>query len=167
MPGHQLSAKVVVTAKQPDSYGLMTSGVTFGPDYADGANASWAARTPTLDLTMSVVDDVAQHIEQGARYTLLLTPDDPADDDQLLTIDDTRSPAVLDYRDRFGSAHLPPGVPHNVMDAFRDVAQRLVDELPDSSLLVHGLHGLWKAKNEAVLAAVRIVKSRAADGDDT
>lgn len=44
--------------------------VSFGPDYADGANAEWARWTPGLSLSMGLRGAVADRFEVGKAYTL-------------------------------------------------------------------------------------------------
>jgi hypothetical protein len=47
-----------------------TASLSFGPDYADGRNAEWAAATPHLNVQMTVKGAVADLFEQGRPYTL-------------------------------------------------------------------------------------------------
>lgn len=68
------TAKVTVTAKQPAGDGQTRLG--FSPDYADGANAEWARYTPSLSLSMVVLDQVAAQFKEGQHLTLLFTEDD-------------------------------------------------------------------------------------------
>lgn len=49
--------------------------IAFMPDYGEGRNASWAAATPNLQLTLTVREDVAQLFTVGASYTLTFTPE--------------------------------------------------------------------------------------------
>lgn len=46
------------------------TGLTFCPDYADGANSEWARNTPTLNLSMSVIGSVGALFETHKTYTL-------------------------------------------------------------------------------------------------
>lgn len=57
----------------------VNSTVTFGPNYADGRNAEWAAATPNLSLSLVVRGDVADRFESGKCYTLTFEPDDTPD----------------------------------------------------------------------------------------
>lgn len=77
-----------------------------------------------------------------------------------------RHPAVREYLDRFETAHLPEGLPRQVMQSYRDLVVALLGLLPgDSPVLTSALHDLWRSKNEAVLAAVRVVKGGSAAGE--
>lgn len=67
-----VTAKVACTSKQPAWEGAST--LSFGPDYADGRNAEWAAATPALSLSMTVNGDVADAFELGGKYTLSFEP---------------------------------------------------------------------------------------------
>mgnify|MGYP000547578691 CR=1 FL=1 len=68
------TAKVVCTAKGPAGDGQSRLG--FSPDYAAGRNAEWApSDTPTLSLSMTVVEGVAAKIAMGQAITLLFTED--------------------------------------------------------------------------------------------
>lgn len=67
------TAKIVCTAKTPAGDGQTRLG--FSPDYADGRNAEWAQYTPALSLAMTVLDRVADKIEQGQPITLLFAED--------------------------------------------------------------------------------------------
>lgn len=158
------TAKILCTYRR-DQADTGTTVLSFGPDYAHGANAEWAESTPSLDLRMTVVQEVAARFQTGQAFTLTFEPDDDEHEGQAavdeqaeppgLVIADTRWPAVREYRAAFDSAHLPPGLPRTIMDGYRAAAQLLVDRLPDSARLVHGLHQLWQSKNEVVYAAVR------------
>lgn len=48
--------------------------LSFMADYADGANAAWAAATPALSLQMTVQPEVARLFDLGGKWTLTLTP---------------------------------------------------------------------------------------------
>jgi hypothetical protein len=69
----EITAKVKLTSKT-----LYTGSqqLVFGVDYADGKNKSWAAPTPTLNLTMTVKNEVADAFELGGSYTLTFSPSD-------------------------------------------------------------------------------------------
>jgi hypothetical protein len=67
-----ITAKVVCSTKTESA---ASTALQFYPDYADGANAQWAASTPTLSLSMTVRGDVADQFEAGQHYTLTFTPD--------------------------------------------------------------------------------------------
>lgn len=68
----EVTAKVKCSSKAPAWEGAAR--LSFEPDYQDGRNAEWAAATPHLSLSMTVVDSVAEHFEQGGKYTLTFTP---------------------------------------------------------------------------------------------
>lgn len=70
-----ITAKVVCATKEESASATRLS---FYPDYADGANSSWAASTPTLALTMTVRGDVADQFAPGQPFTLTFTPDTPS-----------------------------------------------------------------------------------------
>lgn len=73
-PGTAVTARVVCSNKGEDtSYG---TAVTFSADYADGRNAAWAAATPALSLTMTLMGEVADNFTPGGRYTLTFTETD-------------------------------------------------------------------------------------------
>lgn len=67
------TAKVTCTAKSPAGEGQTRLG--FSPDYRDGRNAQWARYTPTLSLTMTVLDSVAERFAMGQAVTLLFAED--------------------------------------------------------------------------------------------
>lgn len=50
--------------------------VTFVPDYEGGRNAEWAAATPSLSLTMSVKQEIAEFLTPGAAWMLRFEPED-------------------------------------------------------------------------------------------
>ena len=65
------TAKVVVTGRT--SFGQPgDSGVTihFGPNYNDERNKEWAYYTPSLSISMSVRESVADNFLQGQKFTL-------------------------------------------------------------------------------------------------
>ena len=68
----QITAKVACTRKDAAWDGA--TNLAFGPDYQDGRNAEWAAATPNLSVSMTVIDAVAEHFELGGKYTLTFTP---------------------------------------------------------------------------------------------
>lgn len=67
-----VTAKVTCTAKSEGFEGA--SSLSFSPDYQDGRNAEWAAATPNLSLSMTVIGAVAEHFELGGKYTLSFEP---------------------------------------------------------------------------------------------
>lgn len=67
------TAKVTCTAKSPAGEGQTRLG--FSPDYAEGRNAEWARYTPTLSLSMTVLDSVAERVAMGQAVTLLFAED--------------------------------------------------------------------------------------------
>jgi len=70
-----ITAKVFLSGKTPSGDGQTTLG--FTADYADGANKEWAKYTPSLALTMTVLDEVAEKFgEHGARFTLTFEPNE-------------------------------------------------------------------------------------------
>lgn len=76
-----ITAKVTCNLKQ--EYGTgdgRYATVGFSPDYADGANASWAKATPHLDLRMTVHGPVADSFEAGKKYTLQFVEEGEPDD---------------------------------------------------------------------------------------
>lgn len=70
-----VTAKVYCSAKnvQGDGHDRLAT-VSFQPDYADKANEAWAAATPTLNLTMTLRGDAADHFANGTKYTLTFEP---------------------------------------------------------------------------------------------
>lgn len=72
-----------------------------------------------------------------------------------------RDPAVREYGDRFETGHLPPGLPRQVMETYREQFEKLLDLLPDGPALSSALHRLWESKNEAVFLAVRTAREQA------
>lgn len=70
------TAKVTCTGKTPNAGSTPpTTRVQFGPNYGEGKNSEWAASTPTLDLSMSVLDAVAELVELGDAITLTFAKD--------------------------------------------------------------------------------------------
>ena len=70
----KITAKVRVqgkTAFQDDQTML-----TFAPDYADGHNKEWAKYTPALNLTMTVMNKVAEYFAVGDNFTLVFEPEE-------------------------------------------------------------------------------------------
>jgi len=67
-----VTAKVECTGRSVPYEGEVA--LSFGPDYADGRNAEWAAATPHLSLSMTVNDEAGQHFQLGGTYTLTFTP---------------------------------------------------------------------------------------------
>lgn len=63
----RVTAKVELRGKKDAYNGKL---LDFVPDYGDGRNAEWAAATPSLSLTMTVREDVAEHFDMGEKYTL-------------------------------------------------------------------------------------------------
>lgn len=74
-----------------------------------------------------------------------------------------RHPAIREYADRFETAHLPEGLPRQVMETCRAQFEALLDLLPDGPALTSALHKLWESKNEAVFLAVRAGKQTQAE----
>ena len=70
-----ITAKVKVFIKTPN--GDNAHQLTFGADYAGGANKEWADATPYIDVRMSVKNEVAELFAPGQSFTLTFTPDDP------------------------------------------------------------------------------------------
>jgi len=68
-----VTAKVKVSNKQQHENGVT---LAFAPDYQDGRNKEWAVRTPSLSLTMTVLDRVAEQFEVGDAVTLTFEKDD-------------------------------------------------------------------------------------------
>jgi hypothetical protein len=68
-----ITAKITCSYKQDFGGNVL---VRFAPDYAQGRNASWAAATPALELSMTMRGDVADLFEVGRPYELRFTPED-------------------------------------------------------------------------------------------
>ena len=62
-----ITAKVFLSGKTKSGDGQTTLG--FTADYADGANKEWAKYTPSLNLYMVVLDEVAEGINYGDKFT--------------------------------------------------------------------------------------------------
>ncbi len=70
-----ITAKVFLSSKSSAGDGQTL--LSFTPDYADGANKEWAKYTPSLNLTMTVLDEVAEQFgEPLAKFTLTFEPND-------------------------------------------------------------------------------------------
>lgn len=69
-----ITAKIECTNKSTAWEGATS--LSFGPDYADGRNAEWAAATPSLSVSLTVIDSVAERFEVGGKSTLTFTPSD-------------------------------------------------------------------------------------------
>lgn len=67
------NAKLLCTGKTPNGPDQVTA--TFGPDYADGANAEWAKYTPALHLTMTLKDSAADLVDVGDHLTVTFAKD--------------------------------------------------------------------------------------------
>lgn len=67
---------------------------------------------------------------------------------------DGRHPGVQHFRHHFDYDHLPTHL-QTVSRQFHDLAEHLVDQLPDSPELAEALRKLWESKNSAVLVAVQ------------
>lgn len=67
-----VTAKVRISSVQkPGGAGPGSTTVHFSPDYDDGRNKEWAVATPSLSLSMTVKDEVAeQHFSAGDAFTL-------------------------------------------------------------------------------------------------
>lgn len=68
-----VTAKVECTSRTTYE-GAVT--LSFGPDYASGRNAEWAAATPHLSISMTVNETAGAHFEQGSKYTLTFEPNE-------------------------------------------------------------------------------------------
>jgi hypothetical protein len=44
--------------------------LSFGADYNDERNKEWAKYTPGLNISMTVLDSVAEQFERGGRYLI-------------------------------------------------------------------------------------------------
>jgi hypothetical protein len=69
-----VTAKVKLTSKTLYEGGSQQ--LVFGVDYTGGKNSSWAAATPSLTLTMSVKNEVAETFVLGGAYTLTFAEDE-------------------------------------------------------------------------------------------
>lgn len=75
-----------------------------------------------------------------------------------------RHPSVQHFAEHFAYHHLRPGPVQDTKAMFADLAQTLVNALPDSPELSAALRGLWEASNSAVLATVIHLKAGGPDG---
>lgn len=67
-----VTAKVECTSR---SVGYNDSvSLSFSPDYHDGRNKEWAEATPSLSFQMTVKASVAEHFQQGGKYTVTFEP---------------------------------------------------------------------------------------------
>ena len=71
----KVTPRSVVWAKY-DVNDTMTH-VSFGPDYAKGANAEWAESTPGFNLAITMKREIADRFEVGGHYEISFT-DTPA-----------------------------------------------------------------------------------------
>lgn len=77
-----ITAKVKLARKNEylsnSTSGSKETGVelSFGANYANGANKEWAKYTPSLNFTMVVKPEVAAAFEIGGNYTVSFTPDE-------------------------------------------------------------------------------------------
>lgn len=68
------TAKIRCSSKTPNAGSTPpTTRVQFTPNYGEGKNSEWAARTPTLNLDMAVLDEIAERIDVGDEVTLTFT----------------------------------------------------------------------------------------------
>ena len=63
-----ITAKIICHRKESVGDGQTVLG--FGPDYDDGRNKEWSKYTPSLSLSMQVLDSVAEHFSMGQAFTL-------------------------------------------------------------------------------------------------
>jgi hypothetical protein len=72
-----ITAKIKVTGKTPVTDGQTT--LNFLPDYltdeGKAQNKEWAKYTPCLQLSMTVLDSIAEQFEPGQPFTLTFTPE--------------------------------------------------------------------------------------------
>ena len=68
-----ITAKARVTGKTPNTDGQ--TNLNFGANYVSGLNQEWAKYTPILNITMVVLDSVAENFEVGQAFTLTFTPE--------------------------------------------------------------------------------------------
>jgi hypothetical protein len=66
------TAKVSLARKNPIE--ADETDLVFTADYADGRNKEWAKYTPSLSLTMRVVNSVAENFELGQPFVLTFEP---------------------------------------------------------------------------------------------
>lgn len=63
-----VTAKIKLNSKSEPIEGQVNLG--FNADYEDGANKEWAKYTPSLSLSMNVLESVAEQFERGDSITL-------------------------------------------------------------------------------------------------
>lgn len=63
----KFTVKVFVSGKTAN--GGDETNLSFTADYNDGANKEWAKYTPSLNLQMTVLNEVAEDIEYGDKFT--------------------------------------------------------------------------------------------------
>lgn len=64
-----VTAKVFLSGKSPNGSGETV--LNFTADYADGRNREWAKYTPSLSLSMTVLDEVAEQFgDHGSKFAL-------------------------------------------------------------------------------------------------
>lgn len=69
-----MTAKVFVTSKIRGTDGQ--TNITLAANYDNGANKEWAKYTPSLSLSMTVLDEVAEQFgNYGSPYTLTFEPE--------------------------------------------------------------------------------------------
>jgi hypothetical protein len=61
------TVKVFVSGKAENGNG--ETSLSFTADYNDGANKEWAKYTPSLNLSMVVLNEVAEGINYGDKFT--------------------------------------------------------------------------------------------------
>lgn len=64
----------VVTMHTKAAQGNGHTQLGFAADYQDERNKEWAKYTPSLSLSMNVIDSVAEQFEQGQTYLLTFEP---------------------------------------------------------------------------------------------
>lgn len=80
--------------------------LSFMPDYAEGRNSDWAAKTPALSLSMTVKGDVGGEIDVNDCFTLTFVNDTAAEHDAAQTGAEASDGAVADEDTADGSAVL-------------------------------------------------------------
>lgn len=73
----EITAKVILQDVKPNIDGQTQ--LRFLADYAAGKNKEWSKYTPSLDLGMTVTDEVANTFKLGASYTLTFAEDEEPD----------------------------------------------------------------------------------------
>jgi len=65
-----MTAKAVISSVSEPSDGQQA--ITMTADYADGANKEWAKYTPGLSVSMTVLEEIVQHVNlrPGAKVTI-------------------------------------------------------------------------------------------------